>query len=170
MLNFSYAEYMHVTPELARDAGELRVRLSRLVRRLRQEADRQALTMSQITALGRLGRLGPATLTELAAGERVRPQSMARTLDALGEASLIVRSPHPTDRRQNVIGLTGAGRTVIAEDRLRRDAWLARAMAAALSAEERDLLIRAGELMIRLSDFTEESAGEGRRAGEGAGA
>jgi DNA-binding MarR family transcriptional regulator len=137
------AEETDVTPELARNAGELRVRMSRLARRLRQEDRGHALTMSQLTALGRLGRLGPATLSELAAGERVRPQSMARTIDALETAGMVRRTPHPTDRRQNVIRLTGNGRAVIAENRLRRDAWLARAMAAALSPGERDLLIRA---------------------------
>lgn len=145
------AEETDVTPELARNAAELRVRMSRLTRRLRQEDRGHALTMSQLTALGRLDRLGSATLSELAAGERVRPQSMARTIDALETTGMVRRAPHPTDRRQNVIRLTGHGRAVIAENRLRRDAWLARAMAVTLSPEERDLLIRAGGLMERLA-------------------
>ncbi|TQL94748.1 DNA-binding MarR family transcriptional regulator [Actinoallomurus bryophytorum] len=149
-------EETDVTPELARNAGDLRVRMARLARRLRQEDGGHALTMSQLTALGRLVRLGPATLSELAAGERVRPQSMARAIDALETAGMVRRTPHPTDRRQNVIRLTGNGRAVIADNRLRRDAWLARAMAAALSPEERDLLTRAGGLMERLADLTEE--------------
>jgi DNA-binding MarR family transcriptional regulator len=148
-----YDEIMEISPELARDAGELRVRMSRLVRRLRQEAGRHGLTMSQMMALGRLDRMGTATLTGLAAGERVRPQSMARTVDALEAEGLITRSPHPTDRRQNVIALTDTGRAVIAEDRLAREAWLARAMAATLSPRERDLLVRAGELMDRLAEY-----------------
>jgi DNA-binding MarR family transcriptional regulator len=109
--------------------------------------------MSQLTALSRLDRLGSATLSELAAGERVRPQSMARTLDALEAAAMIRREPHPADRRQNVIRPTEAGRSVIEVHRLRREAWLARAMATALTAEERDVLIRAGELMERLADL-----------------
>ena len=144
---------MSVTPELAHDAGELRERMSRLVRRLRREAGRHALTMSQLTALGRLDRDGAATLTELAAAERVRPQSMAKTLGALLDAGLITRSPHPADRRQNLITPTVTGRTVIAETRLRRDAWLARALAEALTADERALLVRAGALMERLSAY-----------------
>jgi DNA-binding MarR family transcriptional regulator len=145
---------MDISAELAWNAGELRVRMSRLARRLRQEAGRHGLTMSQMMALGRLDRLGAATLTGLAAGERVRPQSMARTLDALEAEGLIVRSPHPTDRRQNMITLTDSGRVVIARDRRARDAWLARAMAAVLSPEERDLMVRAGELMDRLAEYT----------------
>jgi DNA-binding MarR family transcriptional regulator len=90
---------------------------------------------------------------------------MARTLDALETAGMVQRAPHPTDRRQNVITLTEPGRDVITEDRLRRDPWLAQAMAAALSAEERDLLIRAGELMERLADLP----GRGDPAGAGPG-
>ena len=144
---------MEISPDLAWNAGELRVRMSRLARRLRQEVDRHGLTMSQMMALGRLDRLGTATLTGLAAGERVRPQSMARTVDALEAEGLIVRSPHPTDRRQNMITLTDSGRAVIARDRRAREAWLARAMAAVLSPEERDLMVRAGELMDRLADY-----------------
>jgi DNA-binding MarR family transcriptional regulator len=145
---------MEISPDLARSAGELRVRMSRLVRRLRQEADRHGLTMSQMMALGRLELLGAATLTGLAAGERVRPQSMARTIDALAADGLITRTPHPTDRRQHVITLTDTGRSVIVRDRLAREAWLARAMAATLSSGEQALLVRAGELMERLAEYT----------------
>lgn len=159
------ADETDVTPDLARNAGDLRVRMARLARRLRQEDRGHALTMSQLAALGRLDRLGATTLSELAAGERVRPQSMARTIDTLEAARLVRREPHPTDRRQNVISLTEAGNAVIARNRLRRDAWLACAMASALTPGERDLLVRAGELMDRLADLP----GEGGAAGNGTG-
>jgi DNA-binding MarR family transcriptional regulator len=132
--------------------------MSRLVRRLRQESGGLALTMSQLTALGRLDQVGVSTLSELAAGERVRPQSMARTLDALAAAGMVRRTPHPTDRRQNVLSLTEAGHAAIAGHRVRREAWLARAMAAVLSDAERDLLVRAGELMDRLADYPGDAA------------
>jgi DNA-binding MarR family transcriptional regulator len=148
-------ESSEVTPELAQHAGELRVRMSRLARRLRREDRGHELTMSQLSALSRLDRMGAATLSELAAGERVRPQSMARTLDSLEAAGMVQRTPHPTDRRRHVIALTGTGHAVIAQNRLRRDAWLARAMTSALSPEERDLLIRAGALMDRLAEFAD---------------
>lgn len=128
--------------------------MSRLARRLRQESDRKnGLTTSQMMALGRLGRPGAATLTGLATGEPVRPQSMARTVDAPEADGLIARSPHPTDRRQNMITLTDSGRAVVARDRHAREAWPAKAMAAVLSPEERDLVVRAGELMDRLAEY-----------------
>jgi DNA-binding MarR family transcriptional regulator len=146
-----------VTPELARDAGELRVSMSRLARRLRQEVQGHGLTMSQRTALSRLDRLGAATLTELAGGEQVRPQSRARAIDALEAAGMVRRAPHPTDRRRQVITLTERGHAEIAVDRSRRDAWLARAMAATLSPSERALLIRAGQVMDRLAALPAET-------------
>ena len=163
-----------VGPELAQQAGDLRIRMSRLARRLRREDRGHPLTMSQLSALSRLDRLGAATLSELAAGERVRPQSMARTLDSLTAAGMVVRTPHPADRRRHVIRLTGTGHTVIAENRLHRDVWLARAMTSALSPAERDLLIRASELLDRLADFADdEDLGGGgeeeRSAGTAAG-
>jgi DNA-binding MarR family transcriptional regulator len=127
--------------------------MARLMRRLRQEADPRGLTMSQLAALSRLERLGAANMSELAEGERVRPQSMARTLGALESAGMVRRTPHPTDRRQNLITVTDRGRSVIAMYRLRRETWLARAMASALSPDERSLLIRAGDLMERLAEL-----------------
>ena len=141
--------------DLARDAAELRMRISRLARRLRREDGGRSLTLSQVSALSKLDRMGAATLSQLAGEERVRPQSMARTLDALASAGLVGREPHPTDRRQHVLRLTGTGHAVIDQHRLGRDGWLARAMASALSPDERALLIRAGALMDRLAEHTE---------------
>jgi hypothetical protein len=59
-------------------AGDLRVVIGRLIRRIR--AERRDLSLAQVTVLGRLDRGGPAGVSDLAAGERVRPQSMARTV------------------------------------------------------------------------------------------
>lgn len=147
-----------VTLELARHAGDLRVRMARLMRRLRREDRGHELTMSQLSALSRLDRMGAATLSELAAEERVRPQSMARTLDSLEAAGMVVRDPDPGDRRRLIVTMTGAGHLVIARTRLQRDVWLARAMAATLTPAERDLLIRAGALMDRLAEFADRDA------------
>lgn len=132
-------------------ASELRLQLARLTRRLRQEADRRYLTMSQLSVLSRLDQAGPATLTELANNERVRPQSMGKTLDLLEAAGYVVRKPHPTDRRQLIIELTEQARQAIAEDRQRKETWLATAMSDVLTAEERDLLVRATPLLSKLA-------------------
>jgi DNA-binding MarR family transcriptional regulator len=160
--------------DLARNAAELRVRIARLARRSRREDGGRSLTLSQLSALSRLDRMGAATLSELAAQERVRPQSMARTLDALAGAGLVGREPHPSDRRQHILRLTGTGHAVIDQHRLGKDSWLARAMASVLSPDERALLVRAGALMDRLAEHTDRTgeptsaaAGVARAAGVG---
>ena len=101
--------------------------------------------------LARLEREGPATTSALAAAERVRPQSMAQTIAELGAAGLVARSPDPTDGRQILIELTERGRTTLAEERARREGWLASAIESELTAEEQETLLRALPILRRLA-------------------
>ena len=78
-------------------AGELRVTLSKLSRRLREQAHAADLTGAQKSALLRLERDGPATVTTLARAEGVRPQSMGATVGALESMGLLAGSPDPAD-------------------------------------------------------------------------
>ena len=55
---------------------------------------------------------------ELADHEKVQPPSMTRVIAVLEERSLVLRSPHPTDRRQVVLTVTEEGRAVV--QRVRR--------------------------------------------------
>jgi DNA-binding MarR family transcriptional regulator len=131
-------------------ANDLRTVLGRLVRRLR--AERRGLTLAQVSVLGRIDRGGPAGTSDLAAGERVRPQSMASTVAALTAAGLVERRPDPVDRRRVLISLTDQGRTALAADRRRRDAWLAEAIRRDLTPHERAILAQAAALLARLAD------------------
>ena len=137
-------------PEPTALANDLRTVLGRLVRRLR--AERWELTLAQVTVLGRIDRGGPAGTSDLAAGERVRPQSMASTVAALTAAGLVERRPDPVDRRRILISLTDQGRAALAADRRRRDAWLAEAIRRDLTAHERAILAEAAALLGRLVD------------------
>ncbi len=79
-------------PEIARAsalAAELRALLGKLKRRLREQADSVDLTPSQVSALLRLEREGPSTVSTLARGEGVRPQSMGATVATLEAAGLV---------------------------------------------------------------------------------
>ena len=136
--------------EVASTASELRIVLGQLVRRLRVE---HRFPISQGAVLGRLGRGGPQTTSALAAAERVRPQSMAQTIGELEADGLVGRTPDPDDRRQVMIGLTERGRRVLAEDRSRREGWLADAIATELTAEEQAVLARAVPLLRRLAQL-----------------
>jgi DNA-binding MarR family transcriptional regulator len=133
---------------VARSASELRIVLGQLIRRLRVE---HAFPLSQGSVLARLDREGPRTTSALAAAERVRPQSMAQTVADLQDSGLVARRPDPLDGRRILIELTELGRETLAEDRRRRDGWLAQAMASELSAEEQATLIRAVPILRRLA-------------------
>jgi len=136
--------------EVASTASELRIVLGQLVRRLRVE---HRFPISQGAVLGRLDRGGPQTTSALAAAERVRPQSMAQTVAELEAEGLVGRTPDPDDRRQVMIGLTERGGRVLAEDRSRREGWLADAIATELTAEEQAVLARAVPLLRRLAQL-----------------
>jgi DNA-binding MarR family transcriptional regulator len=130
-------------------ASDLRVVIGQLVRRLR--AERRDLSLAQVTVLGRLDRVGPCGVSDLAAGERVRPQSMASTVAALLAAGLVSRAPDPGDRRRVLIALTRAGREALAVDRRRREGWLADAIRGDLSPKEQRALADAAVLLARIA-------------------
>jgi DNA-binding MarR family transcriptional regulator len=131
-------------------ASELRVVLGQLMRRLRAE-HRFPLTHGAV--LGRLDRDGPQSTVELAAAERVRPQSMGQTLAELETQGLVSRRPDASDRRRTLLELTDAGRQMLADDRRRREGWLAGAIEEDFSAQERETLDRAVALLARLTDL-----------------
>ena len=130
-------------------ASELREALGQIVRRLRIE---HGFPLPQGTVLGRLDRDGPQSVSELAAGARMRPQSMAQTVRELEERGLVERRPDPTDGRRAFIELTDAGREALEADRRHRDGWLARVLEAELTDAERTLLSGAAPLLRRIAD------------------
>lgn len=111
-------------------------------RRLRLERSTDDVTPGQYTVLAVLDRHGPLTPREIAGHEKVRPPSITRTLAGLEALGLVLRSKHPSDGRQVVMSLTEAGAAELVETRRRRDAWLARRLAA-LTPGERDVLAQA---------------------------
>jgi DNA-binding MarR family transcriptional regulator len=120
-------------------AGDLRISVMRLSRRLRAEQADIGLTLTQLSALAALERHGPTTPGQLAAIERVRPPSMTRVLNGLAEQGLVARTAHPTDGRQVLVEVTDAARQRLRADRRRREEWLARRIAT-LSADDRRAL------------------------------
>jgi DNA-binding MarR family transcriptional regulator len=130
-------------------ASDLRVVIGQLVRRLR--AERRGLPLAQVIVLGRLDRTGPAGVSDLAAEERVRPQSMAATVAALADAGFVSRTPDPADGRRVLIGLTPSGADALAADRRRREDWLSDAIRRDLTVEERRTLVAATALLARIA-------------------
>jgi DNA-binding MarR family transcriptional regulator len=140
---------MNVATDSALLASELRLIVGRLIRRMRAEG---RFPLAQGAVLGRLDRCGAATVSALAAAERVRPQSMSQTVSELEADGLVSRRPDPTDRRQLLVELTEAGHATLADERRQREGWLARAIAEDLSSAERAALERAIEPLRRLAD------------------
>ncbi|MFI7387040.1 MarR family winged helix-turn-helix transcriptional regulator [Streptomyces sp. NPDC049813] len=136
------------SPESAAVAAELRTAMGKLSRRVKHE-DR--IPLGQVAVLGVLDREGAMTTSDLAADQRVRPQSMARAVGLLGEQGLVARHPHPTDGRKSLVRLTDAGRAALETERTRRAGWLAQAIEAELTGEERELLARGAALMERIA-------------------
>ena len=140
-------------PATRTDAGlasTLRISVMRLARRLRAERVDGTLTLSQLATLGTLDRHGPMTLGELAAHERVQPPSMTRIVTGLEEHGMVARKLHAIDRRLVIVHLTEEALGLIAADRRRRDAWLARGLRE-LTPDEHEALRRAVPVLEKLA-------------------
>jgi DNA-binding MarR family transcriptional regulator len=131
-------------------ASALRVSVGRLSRRIRNERDPEnQLSVGQLAVLMALKREGDCTISELARQERVQPPSMTRTVTLLEECGYVTREEHPDDGRQVLVRLADKGKGTLAQDRKRRDAWLALRLAE-LTAEERAVLRDAAPILERL--------------------
>jgi DNA-binding MarR family transcriptional regulator len=132
-------------------AADLRLAVRRFSHRLRLESQDDELTISQRSALGRIGD-GQITLSELASAENVRPQSISMTVAHLEKAGLVRRRPDPDDGRAQLLSLTKAGSHKLEQSRADRNAWLARAIERSCSSTERRALIEALPILIRLAE------------------
>ncbi|MFJ8148659.1 MarR family winged helix-turn-helix transcriptional regulator [Streptomyces sp. NPDC096048] len=143
-------------------AGDVWVVAGRLRRRLQTldvsatattaaEGGEIELSPSQASVLRRLAKEGPASASDLAAIERVRPQSMAKTVGALEQAGLVARSPDPEDGRRQFITVTERGLARRKGDRLARQTWLARALQECGTDQEVRAVITAMALLDKVA-------------------
>lgn len=121
-----------LTPD---EVSRLRLALLRVARRLRQHA--AGMTQSQLSALSSVDRLGPLTISDLAAIENVQPPSISRIVGALEGEGWIARVADPRDGRIALVQSTDRGREELARLRADRDAWLARRVASLSPADQK---------------------------------
>ena len=138
------------TLDTAALAHDLRLAVMRFSRRLRNQRVDTSVTLTHLAALSTLKRNGPMSPGELAAQERVQPPSMTRVGGALEGMGPVTRTPHPTDGRQVIIGLTPAAEDLLTEEARAREAWLSGRLQE-LTAEERGVLREAAEIMEKLA-------------------
>jgi DNA-binding MarR family transcriptional regulator len=126
----------------------------RLRARLRAESAPSDMrwTWSQISTLNRIAEEGPATVSDLAVAEHVRPQSMAETVAALRREGLVTAKSDPTDGRKTLMSITPAGRKLILNISPIREAWLEAAIEQHLTRADRRTLLKAADIMERLAD------------------
>src|ERR1700761_8859854 len=74
--------------------------------RVREHGGSKDLTPSQLAVLVWLERDGPATVSDLARSEGMRPQSMSDVIAPLQQAGFIVGLPDPDDGRKTLMSLT----------------------------------------------------------------
>jgi DNA-binding MarR family transcriptional regulator len=130
---------------------EVRRAVTALAGRARSERP-GVLTLTTVAVLGQLARHGAMTAGEMATRLNAAPQSLTRTFASLQEQGYLRRTPDLDDRRQALLSITAEGREALASDMRPRDRWLTGVMAAELTEAERDLLVLASRLLLRLAD------------------
>jgi DNA-binding MarR family transcriptional regulator len=131
-------------------ADDIRMMISGLRRRLREQNQSTDLTDSQKSVIVRLERDGPTTVTGLAQAEGIRSQSMGATVASLDAMGLVSGAPDPTDGRRTILSLTGHCREILSEGRAARRDWLVRSLQTNLTAAEQDRLAGLIPLLTRL--------------------
>ena len=133
-------------------AIDLRAVVARLLRKLREATDVESITPSQASALSRLSKGGVSTVSALAIAERVRPQSMAATVDALQELGLITRTKDPYDGRRQIVDLTDAGWAQVEGQKQAGVAWLDEVLTEHVTPAELKTLAAATAILERVLD------------------
>ncbi|GAA3082876.1 DNA-binding MarR family transcriptional regulator [Kribbella aluminosa] len=133
-------------------AVALRRASTRLALRLRAERTGDGLGSTGVAVLGQLHRRGNLTASEIAAAERVQPQSLTRVLASIEEQGLIKRHQDPHDRRRQTIELTTAGRELLKHHMKSSDDWLAEAISQRLNPTEQAVLQLAAGILDQLLD------------------
>ncbi|WP_333618899.1 MarR family winged helix-turn-helix transcriptional regulator [Dietzia sp.] len=131
-------------------AIDLRAVVVRLLRRLRETPAERTLTPPQASAMSRLSKGGESTVSALALAEKVRPQSMAATVEALEERGFVSKSRDPQDGRRQIVEVTELGWAEIDGQRKAAAAWLEATLEAGVSSEELETLADAATILERI--------------------
>ena len=138
-------------PDVNDVAAALQMSIGLCIRQLRQMPAEGDLSLPEASALKRMDRSGPSSVTELAKAEQISVQSMGTTLGALEARGLVQRHPHPTDGRRSVLSITKSGTRVLSDKHNGRAEQLAKALSTGFSPAELRQLMVAAPLIERLA-------------------
>jgi DNA-binding MarR family transcriptional regulator len=148
----SYANYTVVMQQdtgspvdTAELASRLRFGVTRLARKLRQQAE-PGITPSCLAALATIEAHGPMTIGDLCAHEQVQPPTMSRVVATLVDSGLVERSPDAVDRRVAWVRVTPEGERLVQRSRRRKEAYLAKRIRA-LEPDQIEVLERAAGIL-----------------------
>jgi DNA-binding MarR family transcriptional regulator len=134
--------------QAAADAELLRSAIGAFVRWARTG---DTIPPGQAAVLGHLARTGALSITDLAAREKVRHQSMARTVRLLEDQGFILVETDAADHRRVLVRITAEGLARLGEERQHRNAGIAQAIRAELDEEERALVRRIPGILGKLT-------------------
>ena len=125
--------------------------------RLRRELPPvRGVSRSAVQVLRVVSRAQQPSPSDVAARLRMTSSNVAAALRELEEAGLVGRDRDPDDGRRVRLSLTAAGADAVSCVHAERDTWLGRAVEAVLSDDEQRTLVRAGELMQRLTEYDDQ--------------
>ena len=142
---------MPQNPDVNDVAAALQMSIGLCIRQLRQMPAEGDLSLPEASALKRLDRSGPSSVTELAKAEQISVQSMGTTLGALEARGLVAATSHPTDGRRSVLSITKSGTRVLSDKHNGRAEQLAKALSTGFSPAELRQLMVAAPLIERLA-------------------
>ena len=134
-------------------AGNIRTVLHRLVKVLRKHTRNDAmLSLTERSTLGLIYQHRELPPSELAQMEKVTTQSMSQVINHLFELNYIHKNPSGEDKRKVLLTLTPSGKAYIEQARLEKQEWLARTLHEKTSAEDKEILIKALQILAKLTE------------------
>jgi len=129
--------------------------VTRLRSRIRTEAGMRStgIPISQLAVLSRIIDEGPITAAALAVAEHVTQQAIAQSLATLQKRELVTKSRDPADGRKSLVSATESGRKLLEGIKASQEAWLSRAIEAAVTPDERPALDTTIELLQRIANI-----------------
>lgn len=138
-----------IVNELDAAAFSLRTVTRLLIRRTFVAAGAKDPSSAEESAMAWLDEKGGLTASALASLEKVRPQTMAQTLESLKKRRWILRAPNVNDHRQIVISLSHSGKKALVRARKMRQTWIKEKLGS-LSGRERQTVFEAIEILARM--------------------